>query len=265
MSANEPKVSRRHLAEQFVDGQLEKLKAHWLSADDPAKTRTDARKALIDKVEAACSQTVATAGMITPDESLKQSAESVAFVESLAQEISKRVYDTAAVKTFSMIQIYPSDVRMHAANVLSERAAPPAVSTPPHHRWNLEHIDGGIRICEGHHASSADCEWTEYVPKVEAVSTPRCPPVEEIARVIYERAFDCRWAETHGIERDLWLEVAKEVAAQFFQPDSQPSPGFEKRCGTCGTTEMLTLMAFGIYACPIHKVVPAPSPEGERK
>ena len=79
-------------------------------------------------------------------------------------------------------------------------AAPPAVSTPPS---EFEQVRA---------------RW------FAAVSTPRCPPVEEIACVIYERAFDCQWAETKGAERALWLAVAENVAAQFFQPVSQPSP-----------------------------------------
>lgn len=37
-------------------------------------------------------------------------------------------------------------------------------------RSNVEFIDGGVRICRGHHEKNEPCEWTEYrsAPKPEA-------------------------------------------------------------------------------------------------
>ena len=103
--------------------------------------------------------------------------------------------------------------------------APPAVSTPPHHRWNLEHTSDGIRICEGHHHRSADCEWIEYVlkPEAGAVSTPRCPELAEFLSLQI-------WDNWHGPlcnvppNHDACVKDLEGWLAQFFQPDSQPAP-----------------------------------------
>lgn len=55
-------------------------------------------------------------------------------------------------------------------------------------------------------------KWAAYaMAGLEALPREK-PSIESLAKVIYERAFDCRWEETHGIERDLWLEVARAVA-----------------------------------------------------
>lgn len=34
-------------------------------------------------------------------------------------------------------------------------------------RWNIEEIEGGIRVCRSDHQWSDECDWVEYVPKAE--------------------------------------------------------------------------------------------------
>lgn len=47
---------------------------------------------------------------------------------------------------------------------LKDSVTPEANPATTHQRWNIEEIDGGLRICKGHHHRSDSCEWTEYFP-----------------------------------------------------------------------------------------------------
>lgn len=47
---------------------------------------------------------------------------------------------------------------------------------------------------------------------------------EVIAATIYERAFDCQFAETAGAERELWLAVADSVIKELLPVDDFGKP-----------------------------------------
>lgn len=92
-------------------------------------------------------------------------------------------------------------------------SAPPAM--PANHRWNLEHINGGIRICEGKHDKNADCEWTEYVPKV----APASPQLEQVAQEIYDSGVLNKGDREEGyvdLPRDEWIAKTTEILQRHF-------------------------------------------------
>jgi hypothetical protein len=69
-----------------------------------------------------------------------------------------------------------------------------AAITAGSHRWNLEHLpDGSIRICEGDHHRSADCEWVHYV-RADSVQTSEAWAAER-ERVI-------KTLEMHGVSKE---------------------------------------------------------------
>jgi hypothetical protein len=77
-----------------------------------------------------------------------------------------------------------------AAAALAQRDTP-----PENHRWNFERIDGGIRICEGHHERARGCEWEYYVPKdAQRDGIPRDDARDDDYRML-------DWLSRH------WLEV----------------------------------------------------------
>lgn len=114
-----------------------------------------------------------------------------------------------------------------ASSKIPEKAEPAAQpSSPPAKKSILDGVHQWVgQRAGGDPADASSSEWVKYCsacgmeynddvppcPGDLAATDDSLPSVEEIAKVIYENAFDCRWEETDGIERALWLQDASAV------------------------------------------------------
>src|SRR5690242_8633805 len=64
---------------------------------------------------------------------------------------------------------------------------------------------------DGNPPTPSGCS-NENCPSATYPAPGASPGLVRIAQIIYENAFDCKWAECDGIERALWLQVAEELS-----------------------------------------------------
>lgn len=208
--ANDQVSPARKAAEELVSWQMDTGK--FLTANNGDRAPVIPLHELERVIEAACSQTVAPP-------KLGECGESAESELNKADQLSR--IQSEAVMITPPLSNEHSPITKLTGDKLREVA--------------LRHskIVAGYQFCEQFDFDAIASELNSAAPP--AVSTPRCPDVEAVAKVIYENAFDCHWEGIGGdtAERACWRGVAEAVVRQFFQPDSQPSPSIAPKCPRC--------------------------------
>ncbi len=89
---------------------------------------------------------------------------------SLAREVSETAQVTEEAVRLGCDAIHGeiNEEGMQAALAAAYPALMAEISTlKQQRRWTIERVDGGIRICEGGHHRSQDCEFEYYVPQAD--------------------------------------------------------------------------------------------------